>query len=287
MISVRKGRFRSIAVRLGVYCAIAYLALGGYFYFEQAKFLFPAPKNFDKTTPAAAGLAFDDLRIPVGTKGYLHAWRIPGQTSSQNVILVFHGNGYVLDSVGEEEAVDLHRIGASLLLVDYRGYGLSTAVVPNEATIQDDADAALHYLLSDLAIPSVRVFVMGRSIGSGPATYLAAKTPGLGGLILATPFTSIGDAAKASWYFRLYPIDLMLHTHFDNLSRIASVRAPVLIVAGTADTLTPPPMARRIFARANEPKQIYLVNGAEHNNLLTVGGQALVQVLQRFTGTPN
>ena len=281
---MRRGWLRSSAVRLVSYCVIAYITLGLYFYFEQAKFLFPTPKDFDHVTPAAAGLAFDDLRIPVGTKGYLHAWRIPGQIPAQSVILVFHGNGYVLDSVGEEEAVDLHRIGASLLLVDYRGYGLSTPVVPNEATIQDDADAALHYLLSDLAIPSERVFVMGRSIGSGPATYLAAKTPGLGGLILATPFTSIADAATASWYFRLYPIDLMLHTHFDNLSKIASVRAPVLIVAGTADTLTPPSMARRILAKANEPKQLYLVLGAAHNNLLTVGGQALVQVLQRFTG---
>jgi fermentation-respiration switch protein FrsA (DUF1100 family) len=279
--------FRFVAGRLVLYLAVAYLTIGLYFYFEQAKFLFPAPKDFDKVTPAAAGLAFDDLRIPVGAKGYLHGWHIPSQTGAQGMILVFHGNGYVLDSVGEEEAVDLHRIGPGLLLVDYRGYGLSTAVVPNEATIQEDADASLRYLVSDLAIAPERVFVMGRSIGSGPATYLAARTPGLGGLVLATPFTSIADAAAESLYFRLYPIDLMLHTHFDNLSRIASVHAPVLIVGGTSDTLTPPWMARRIFARANDPKQIYFVPGAGHNNLLTVGGRELVQVLQRFTGMKN
>jgi hypothetical protein len=100
-------------------------------------------------------------------------------------------------------------------------------------------------------------------------------------LILESPFSSIDDVAASS-FFRIYPIALMLRTHFDNLSRIGSVRAPVLIVSGTADDLTPPSMAEKIFAQAHEPKRLYLVPGAGHNDLLARGGPSLVRVLQEF-----
>ena len=168
------------------------------------------------------------------------------------------------------------------MLVDYRGYGLSAPVSPNESTVDEDADAAVGYLLRDRRVPLANVFVLGRSIGSGPATYLGAKYRGLAGLILESPFSSIDDAAAGFWYFRIYPVGLILRTHFNNLSRIRSVWVPLLIVSGTADTLTPPSMAEKIFAQAHQPKQLYLVPGAGHDDLLDVGGEALVQVLRRF-----
>ena len=201
---------------------------------------------------------------------------------SSKVILAFHGNGYVLEEMVGDEAVYLHEIGANLVLVDYRGYGLSSRVRPNESTVDEDAEATLNYLLRTRGIPIANIFVLGRSIGSGPATHLALGNRRLGGLILESPFSSIDDAAAASWYFRIYPLGIMLRTHFDNLSKISVVRVPLLIVAGTADTLTPTWMAKKIFAEANQPKQLCLVRGAGHDDLLTKGGDVLMQVLQRF-----
>jgi len=55
-----------------------------------------------------------------------------------------------------------------------------------------------------------------------------------------------------------------------------------LIVSGTTDTLTPTWMAEKIFAQANQPKQLYIVPGAGHDDLLTTGGNELTQVLRRF-----
>jgi uncharacterized protein len=101
-------------------------------------------------------------------------------------------------------------------------------------------------------------------------------------LILESPFSSIEDAAKEVWPGRIYPVRLLLRTHFDNLSRIGRVRAPVLIVAGTAETLTPAWMAARLYERAIEPKELYLVRGAEHNDLVDVGGEALREALRKF-----
>ena len=145
-----------------------------------------------------------------------------------------------------------HAIGANLLLVDYRGYGSSTPITPNEMTVDEDAEASLDYLLRDRMIPVGNVVVLGRSIGSGPATYLAMNNRGLAGLILESPFSGIDDAADAFWYFRIYPAALILRTHFDNLTKISSVRVPLLLTIGGTASLVP-------------ASRQYLISGLKNN----------------------
>ena len=70
-----------------------------------------------------------------------------GCGASYKVLLVFHGNGYVLEDMAGDEVGRLHAIGANLLLIDYCGYGSSTPISPNEKTVDEDAAAALDYLL--------------------------------------------------------------------------------------------------------------------------------------------
>src|ERR1700730_8473051 len=96
-VSVRKRWLRSIVIRMTAYPAIAYLTVGAFFYFQQHKLLFPAPKAFEKKTPADNGLRFEDLRVSMNARDHLHGWWIPAATPSSKVILVFHGNGYVLE----------------------------------------------------------------------------------------------------------------------------------------------------------------------------------------------
>lgn len=279
---MHKSKIRSAAIALTV-VVVVYLSAAVLLYCKQSKFLFPAPENYTKATPADSRIRYEDLRIPVNSTDYIHAWWIPNATSARQVILFFHGNGYVVEDMVGTELEKLLLIGANLLVVDYRGYGLSTQLTPNELTVDEDAEAALRYLLQTRSIRAADVFVLGRSVGSGAATHLAGRNPGLGGLILESPFTSIDDAAaEAPWYLRIFPVGVILRSHFDNLSKIGTVRSPVLIVAGSADTLTPPEMAQRLLAKANQPKSLYLVQNAGHNNLPMVGGEALVSALRKF-----
>jgi fermentation-respiration switch protein FrsA (DUF1100 family) len=266
-----------------LYPILAYLLTAALLYLRQGDLLFPAPKTFGKMTPAARGIDFEDLQIPVKAGGSMHAWWIPSLSSSNDAIVVFHGNGYVLEDMAGGEVWDLHQIGASLLLVDYRGYGGSTPISPDEVTVTEDAEAALEYILRGRLLDVGHVFVLGRSIGSGPAIHLASSNASLGGVILESPFTSIDDAARAGpWYFRIFPVRLILRTHFDNLSRMQLVRVPVLIISGEMDTLTPPWMAKSLFARAHPPKQLLIVPNAAHNNLSEVGGPSLAKAIQDF-----
>jgi fermentation-respiration switch protein FrsA (DUF1100 family) len=73
-----------------------------------------------------------------------------------------------------------------------------------------------------------------------------------------------------------------IHNRFDNLSKISLVHVPVFITVGTEDTLTPPEMANVLFRHANQPKQLYLVPGADHNGIVAVGGQALERQVSAF-----
>ena len=229
--------------RIAALIATGWLALAVTPYFRQGSLLFPSPKTWQKASPADAGLSFENLLIPVTPATHIHGWWIPG--SSGQTLCVFHGNGYVLDEMVPTELSQLHATGANLLIIDYRGYGTSSPISPSESTLNEDALAALSYLERGRHIPEEAIFAFGRSIGSGPATALATHSE-IAGLILESPFTNVREAAAAVWFTRLVPVGLILKSNFDNQAKIASVRAPILVISGTEDTLTPPWMARSL-----------------------------------------
>jgi fermentation-respiration switch protein FrsA (DUF1100 family) len=74
----------------------------------------------------------------------------------------------------------------------------------------------------------------------------------------------------------------MLHTHFDNLSRIKSAHTRLMIASGTEDNLTPAWMAEGIFAAAHRPKQLQLVPDAGHDDFSARGGDGLSKALRNF-----
>jgi len=275
---------RTLIKTLFTLLILAYVGLGALFYFQQDQMTFPAPTQYPKATPADDGIAFEDLHIPVTGSEQIHAWWIPATQPSNKVLLMFHGNGYVLEQAAGPagEMIPLHHLGPNLLLVDYRGYGSSSPGTPNESRVYEDARAALGYLLNQRRLRIHDVVFMGRSIGTGPATQLAFEHPDAAGLILESAFTSVPDAAKAIWYLRAFPLSLFIHNRFDNLSKIGSVHVPAFITVGTEDTLTPPQMAAALFQHANQPKQIYLVPEAGHNDIVGVGGEALKDQISAF-----
>jgi len=76
-----------------------------------------------------------------------------------------------------------------MFIVEYPGYGIYKGS-PNNIQIQKDAEAVYNFLVKDRSIPKSQILIFGRSIGSGPATWLASKYK-IGGLVLISPFTSM------------------------------------------------------------------------------------------------
>ena len=130
---------------------VLYLAviLAPHFYLEP-RLIFVPPTNYARTTPADLILPFEDLHIAVDGSTQIHAWWIAAEKPSARAILYFHGNGEVLESEvmkATREAPLLHQTGANLLLADYRGYGSSSPVQATGPRTEEDARAAMRYLV--------------------------------------------------------------------------------------------------------------------------------------------
>jgi hypothetical protein len=103
MHRMRRSKVKVAAILLAAVVVIVYLSAAVLLYFMQSRFLYPAPENYAKATPADSRIPYEDVRIPVNPTDYVHAWWIPGAAPAGKTILFFHGNGYVIeDMVGTE-----------------------------------------------------------------------------------------------------------------------------------------------------------------------------------------
>ena len=111
----------------------------------------------------------------------------------------------------------------------------------------NDAETIYEYLTETLKIKSQDIMLFGRSIGTGPATWIAAhKNPGL--LILMSAFTSIRKVVKhVAGSFAQY----LIKERFKNIDTIKEVKCPVFLVHGKKDTLIPFKHSQQLFGILN------------------------------------
>ncbi len=250
--------------------------------FLRDRFLF-LPLRKVEGTPTDVGIDHEDVTLATSDGLRIHAWWMPCE-GARHTLLWFHGNaGNVGHRLGEAE--QLHALGLSALLVDYRGYGRSEGK-PSEAGLYRDADAALAWLERDRGLRRSEIVLYGRSLGAAVAVDLAAREPGFAALVAVTAFTSIRDVAPR--VMRLPGVRWLAGKGFDVERRIARITSPVLVVQGAEDNLTPPEMGRRVHAAAPEPKTYVEVPGGGHMSTHLVGdpmgfGEELRQFLAHHT----
>ncbi len=172
-------------------------------------------------------------------------------------ILHLHGNA---DSAFSPEQLrhcqSLKQLGFSVLCFDYRGFGL-TAGVASEAHVDQDPEAAFDELLERDVSPA-HIIVWGHSLGSGPAVVLASEHP-VAALVLFGAFTSIPDAARDAYPY--LPVKWIASVRFASIDLMPRVHVPVLLAHSASDTLIPLHHAQRLFAAANEPKRLLVLDG--------------------------
>ena len=267
---------------MGVVVAIAYTAACLFLFFQQTRFIFfPSPDI--QTTPEFFNLRYLDVWVPVptgnGTVERIHGWWIPAVQPNAKVLLYLHGNGINIGA-NVAHAYRFHQMGFSVLLIDYRGYGLSEGGFPTEARVYQDAAAAWDYLVKERS-PD-QIFLYGHSLGGAIAIDLAVQHPDAAGLIVESSFTSIRQIVEHQNSFRMFPVDLILTSRFDSISKVRSLLVSVLFIHGTADLKVPAFMSQQLFAAAPEPKHLVLFPEAGHNNVAEVAGSQYFQVVQKF-----
>ncbi|GGD85858.1 alpha/beta hydrolase [Caballeronia grimmiae] len=246
--------------------ALAYLAALGALYWLQGRLVYPLEQT---QTIVDATLDAHTQSISVRTQDGLDLiarYRAPPDAASPTILL-FHGNGEDLTQRAHI-ALELIEAGYGVLLAEYRGYGGNPGK-PHEAGLYADARAAYAYA----AERSRSIVLHGYSLGSGVAVQLASECR-IDALILEAPFTSIVDVAAAR--FRLFPVRYLARDRYDNLAKIASIHAPLLIYGGTRDFVIPPAHFQRLFDAAKGDKHLAFIEGADHIDVWTKGGRTHV-----------
>jgi fermentation-respiration switch protein FrsA (DUF1100 family) len=233
----------------------------------QSKLIF-FPGKDGGTTPRDAGLEFEDRTLATQDGERIHAWFLPARGEPRGALLLSHGNAGTI-----EDRLDLARFfveaRVSVLLYDYRGYGLSSGS-PSEQGTYADARAAWKELVEQRGFAPARILLYGESLGGGIAVELATEVESAG-LVLHDTFSSLADAA--AYHYPWLPVRLLLRTHYDNLAKIGRIGAPLLLVHSPDDEVVPFELGRRLFDAASEPKEL-LVTAGGHNGPSWLGTPA-------------
>jgi hypothetical protein len=203
----------------------------------------------------------------------VHALELEAPDGARTVVY-FHNNRETVESC-LDLAATLHRRGLGVLLVEYRGYGISHGTEPSEEGLYLDAEAALD-MLASRGVTADRIVLWGTSLGTGVAAEMARRDRGAR-LILFTPYTSIPDLVTDR--VPIVPGRLLLADHFDTQAKAAEIAVPTVIVHGDADEIVPFWMGEHI-ARIIRGARLVRIPGGHHGDLFARGGEALLsQVL--------
>ena len=229
--------------------------------------------------PADYGLPSEELRLEAEDGVRLHGWWIRGigrEEKDRLAVLFFHGNAGNISHRLERSRLLAERFGLDILLLDYRGYGLSEGR-PSEAGLYRDARAAYGEAVRRGFAPD-QILLFGESLGCAVAVQLATEKP-CAGLVLETPFLSVPALARK--YYPIVP-GFVIRTRFDNEKKIAGVTAPKLFIQAENDEIVPGTHARRLHELSPPPKELYRIPGARHNDTYAVGGEEYLRTWERF-----
>jgi uncharacterized protein len=279
--------FKKRMMRLAVSVGRIYLLTCAVLYWQQARFIFMPTRTVEET-PTDYQLAYENVELSIFAthlfgkrREKIHGWWIPAQKSNAKTILYFHGNGVNIGA-NTGQASRFHRLGFSVFLFDYRGYGQSEGDFPSEAAVYRDAQRAWVYLTQERKIPPENIVLYGHSLGGAIAINLATQHPNAAGLIVQSSFTSALDMARRNWWTAIFPVNVLLNQRFASIEKVPSLKMPTLYIHGTIDQTIPFKMSERLFAATRSTKHIQLVKGANHNDVSAIGGAAYSQTIQDF-----
>ena len=202
----------------------------------------------------------DEVEIPIANNLTMNCLHIKSPSPSKGVVLYFHGNkGNIFRSIYQSRSVQ--NKGYDVFIPDYRGYGKTEGKVWSDKDLLPDADKAYQYLKQ--FYDEKDIYVMGYSLGSGMATYVASQNKPAH-LILIAPFTSLVDIKNQyAWFLP----DFLMRIKLPVVKFMENVTSPVSIVHGTDDTVVAYKYSEEIKAKFPNVKLI-TSEGQSHSRII-------------------
>lgn len=215
-----------------------------------------------------------------GTPVKLHGLWFAHEDPQAPLLLYLHGAGRNVHA-SAFRIEHMRELGFSVLAIDYRGFGRSTAELPSEAMVYEDAKAAWGWLAEQH--PGRARYVFGHSLGGAIAIHLASEVEDVRGLMVEGTFTSIPEVFQTMKWGWL-PVTALITQRFESVAKIEKVKAPLLIVHGSRDRLIQPSLGQALYERAKGKKKFVLVEGGTHYSTNSLARPQYREALKELFG---
>lgn len=235
------------------------------------------------------GIPFQEVVFPTSGDHLLRGWFYPSKNPDAPAIIYAHATGRDLRS-GLSLVAPLHKAGFSVLLFSYRGHGGSEGNpfgFTYGARESEDVDSAVRYLSDVRSVH--RIGVIGHSAGAVSVILSAARNPFIDAVVAASPYPSLEEVwenNRPSFIFRPYYRMIMKISEFikgysrteirprDVISEISP--RPLLLIHGSLDGRITTEQAKELYKVANEPKQLWILEGTSHAGVRNPGLEFLI-----------
>ena len=269
---------RRLASRILLIAGLVFVGFFASLYALQESMIFPGAATQGRPEAVVrAGPDEDLLRLPT-PGGEVVALYGPAQSpaggslpdaADRPAIVFFYGNAMCL-AYAIPELDRFRRLGVNVIIPDYLGYGMSGGK-PSEVGCRQAAEACYTFLKSR-NFPADRIFVGGWSLGGAVAIDLASREE-VAGLFAFSTFSSTRDMARA--VLPVVPPAVLFRHKFESLEKIAKLKCPILLGHGRRDRIVPFAMYGRLSAVCPRPPATLVLEQADHNDFLEIGGPAL------------
>ena len=249
-------RGRRVA-RFGWRVLRVYLLICLVLFFAQGFLLFPRDRTPARLPATASQDRVEEVTFTTDDGLELSAWFHRG--SSDLSVIFFPGNGG-----NREHRYEFLQLvasqGASVLQVEYRGYGGNPGR-PSEAGLYRDAEAAVAWAQKNTTGPLV---FYGESLGTGVAIEMARRHRPVG-VVLHASYSSIPDVARRT--LLVFPTGLICRHRFESAEKIGAIDTPFLFFHGSRDRVIPQRFGARLFQAARGKKDWVVIPNAGHSDL--------------------
>lgn len=255
-----------------------------------------APNNY-RVGPPPADLGAEAVSFLSRSGATLHGWWLPGSQSQAGVVLM-HGSGTDRRSMVERARM-LKTAGYPVLLFDFQAQGESLGSHVTDGYLEAlDARAAVEFMRQRGV---KKVGIIGFSLGAAAAVLGPEGPLPVDAMVLEALYPTIEEAtadrirlhlgAWSGWLYPLFTWQLqprlgIAPAALRPIDRLDEVKVPTLFIAGAEDRHTTLAESERLFASALEPKQLWVVPDAHHEDFYERAPDAYRQrVLDFFAGT--
>ncbi|MCL2887729.1 MAG: alpha/beta hydrolase [Elusimicrobia bacterium] len=274
-------------------CAAVY-----WIYKQSAHVLSPAYKKHPLIVfPDQFKVPFENINFTTADKIKIKGWFIPYPGSAKTIFLM-HGWGQNRGDIFKSTYY-LRDWGFNLVYFDFRAMGESGGNVSSIGYLETrDIEAAVEYIKNTRPQACESIGLYGISMGAAAAVYYAAKDKNIKCVVSEAAYFSYNRVvARWAWinkrvpYFPVIPMVLFFikrRLGFDpeqyspayNVAALAG--RPLFIIHGRQDNLVPAVNATKLFKKAGEPKELWIIPGAKHNQCAEIGGEEYKYRLTQF-----